>query len=156
MNPPNSSEAINYTFQMTDVIRQNDEEFKNILSSMRKGTLTTDQCTLLTNRCFSKLDNRSLKLFDDAIHHANQRKHGITPTVTYLNKLGTPVCKILPSYSSILTTKVINHCIKESNFPKLTALNVGCKMIMLMNIFLNFKLVNGSIGIVIDIIYKNK
>ena len=43
MNPPNSSETINYTFHMNDVIRQNDEEFKNILSSMRKGTLTADQ-----------------------------------------------------------------------------------------------------------------
>ena len=79
---------------------------------MRKGTLTTDQCTVLTNRCLSKLDNRSLKPFDDAIHLMNKKKHGITPTITYPNKLGTPVCKFLPSYSSIMTTNVINHCIK--------------------------------------------
>ena len=31
MNPPYSSESINYTFHMTDVIRQNDVEFKNVL-----------------------------------------------------------------------------------------------------------------------------
>ena len=121
---------------------------------MRKGTLTIDQCTLLTNLCLSKLDNRSLKIFDDTIHLVNQWKHGITPTITYLNKLGTPVCKILPSYPSIMTTKVINHCIKESNFPKLTDLNDGCKVMLLMNILPNFKIVNGSIGTVIDIIYK--
>ena len=84
---------------------------------MKKGTLTIDQCTVLTNRCLSKLDNRSLKIFDDDIYLVNQWKHGITPTITYLNKLGTPVCKILPSYSSIITTKVINHCIEEYNFP---------------------------------------
>ena len=156
MNPPDSSETINYTFHMTDVIRQNDEEFKNILSSMRKGTLITDQCTMLTNRCLSKLDNSSLKIFDDAIHLVNQWRHGISPTITYLNKLGTPVCKILPSYSSIMTTKVINHCVKESNFPKLTAINVGCKVMLLMNIIPDFKLINGSIGTVIDIIYKDK
>ena len=156
MNPPDSSETINYTFHMTDVIRQNYGEFKNILSSMRKGTLTTYQCTMLTNRCLSKLDNRSLKLFDDAIHLVNQWKYGITPSITYLNKVGTPVCKLLPSYSSIMTTKVINHCIKESDFPKLTALNVGCKVTVLMNILPNFKLVSGSIGTVIDIIYKHK
>ena len=59
-----------------------------------------------------KLDNRSLDIFDDAIHLLNQWKDGITPTITYLNKLDTPVCKILPSYSSIMTTKVITHCIK--------------------------------------------
>ena len=134
----------------------NDEEFKNILLSMRKGTLTTDQCTMLINRCLSKLDNSSLKIFDDDIHLVNQWKHGITPTITYLNKLGTHVCKILPSYSSIMTTKVINHCVKESNFPKLIALNVGCKVMLLMNILPGFKLINGSIGTVIDIIYKDK
>ena len=156
MNPPDSSETINYTFHMTGVIRQNDEEFKNILSSMRKGTLITDQYTVLTNRYLSKLDNRILKIFDDAIHLVNQWKHGIPPTITYLNKLGTHVCKILPSYSSIMTTKVINYRIKESNFPKLTASNVGCKLMLLMNILPNFELVNGSIGTVIDIIYKHK
>ena len=55
INPLNSSGTINYTFHIADVIRQNDEEFKNILSSMRKGTLITDQCTVLTNRCLSNL-----------------------------------------------------------------------------------------------------
>jgi len=141
---------------MTDVIRQNDEEFKNILSSIRKGTLPTDQCVIFTNRCLSKLDNSSLKIFDDTIHLVTQWKHGINPTITYLNKLGTPVCKVLPSYSSIMTTKAVNHCIKESNCPKVTALNVECKVLLLMNIFHNFKLVNGSIGTVRDIIYKHR
>ena len=89
---------------------------RNLKGKLEKGTLTTDQCTLLTNRCLSKLDNSSLKIFDDAIHLVNQWKHDITPTITYVNKLGTPVCKILPSYPSIMTTKVVNHCIKESNF----------------------------------------
>ena len=83
-------------------------------------------------------------------------KHGITPTITYLNKLGTPVCKIFPSYSSIMTTKAITHCIKESIFPKLTAFNIGCKVMLLMNNLPNFKLVNGSIETVRDIIYKHK
>ena len=63
---------------------------------------------------------------------------------------------MLPSYSSIITTKAVNHCIEKSNFPKLTALNVGCKVILLMHILPNLKLVNGSIGTVIDIIYKHK
>ena len=72
INPPDSSETINYTFHMTDVIRKNDEEFKNILSSMKKVTLTIDQCTVSTNRCLSKLDNRSLKIFDDDIYLVNQ------------------------------------------------------------------------------------
>ena len=90
-------------------------------------------------------------MFDDAVYLVNQCKHGITPT-TFLNKLGTPVCKILPNYLSIMTTKAVNHCIKKSN----TALNVGLKVMLLMIILPNFKLVNGSIGTIREIIYKHK
>ena len=85
-----------------------------------------------------------------------QWKHGITPTITYLNKLGTLVCKIFPSYSSIIIRKAVNHCIKEYNFPKLIALNAGCKDMLLMDILPDFKLVNESIGTVRDISYKHK
>ena len=63
---------------------------------------------------------------------------------------------MLPSYSSIITPKAVNRCIKEFIFPRLTALNVGCKVMLLINIFPNFKLVNRSIGTVKDIIYKHK
>ena len=61
------------------------------------------------------------------------------------------MCKILPSYSSMMTTKAVNHCIKESNFPKLIALHVGYKVMLLMHIFPSFKLVNRSIGTVRDL-----
>ena len=104
----------------------------------------------------SKLDNSSLKKFDDAIHLDTQWKHGITLTITYLNNVSTPVCNILSSYLSIMTTKAVKHCMKESNFPKLTSLNVRCKVMMLMNILPNFKIVNRSIGTVRDIIYKHR
>ena len=45
---------------------------------------------------------------------------------------------------------------KEFYFSKLTALNVGCKVMLLVNILSSFDLVNGSIGTVTDIIYKHK
>ena len=35
MEPPNQSETINFTLHMTDLIRQKDEEFKNVLYLMR-------------------------------------------------------------------------------------------------------------------------
>ena len=109
------------------------------------------------NRLTAYCDVCQLHLFCDIVQlqYVGTKTHD-TLTITYLNKLGTPMCKILPSYLSIMTTKVINHCVKESNFPKLAALNVGCKVMLLMNIILDFKLINGSIGTVIDIIYKHK
>ena len=69
MNPPNSIETFNYTFHMNDVIRKNDEEFKNIYHQWERDH---GQCTLLTNRCLSKLDNNNLKIFDNDIHLVTQ------------------------------------------------------------------------------------
>ena len=40
MDPPNQVETINFTFHMIDDVRQKDEQFTNVLSLMRNGTLT--------------------------------------------------------------------------------------------------------------------
>ena len=58
MDPPNQLETINFTFRMTDVVRQKDEQFKNILSLMRNGTLTNEKCKFLINRFLSKVNKR--------------------------------------------------------------------------------------------------
>ena len=70
--------------------------------------------------------------------------------------LGTAVAKIITQYSTFMLNKGGNHCIKEYNFPKLTALNVGCKVMLLKNSPYKYKLVNGSIGIVKKIIFENR
>ena len=59
----------------------------------------------------------------------------LTPTIKYLNMLRTPVAKNIPQYSLLLTSKVAKHCLKESNFLKLTVLNVGYKVMPLINEF---------------------
>ena len=70
--------------------------------------------------------------------------------------LRTPVAKNIPQYSTFMTSKGANHCLKESNFPKLTALNVGCKVMLLINGITEYKLINGFIGIVREIIFEHK
>ena len=50
MNPPNQFETVNFTFYMTDSIRQKDGTFKNVLSSMINGTLMIENFRYLTNR----------------------------------------------------------------------------------------------------------
>ena len=62
--------------------------------------------------------------------------------------LRTPVAKIIPRYSTFMTSKGSNHCLKKCNFPKLTALNVACKVMLLINELKEYKLVNGLIEIV--------
>ena len=73
--------------------------------------------------------------------------------------------KIIPQYSTFLLNEGVNYCIIEYDFPKLTALNVGCKVMLLKNYPSKYKVVNSSIGIVknhnlnividLDIFYMN-
>ena len=55
-----------------------------------------------------------------------------------------------------MISKGANHCLKECNFPKLTVLNVGCKVMLLINELKEYKLINGSIGIVKEILFEHK
>ena len=57
---------------MTGVVRQKDEQFKDLLSLMINGTLIIDRCCYLINLCFS-----NQKIIDDTIHLVTQLKHGI-------------------------------------------------------------------------------
>ena len=50
-DPPNQH-------HMTDVVRQKNEQFKNILSLMRKGILTNEKCEFLINRFLSKINKK--------------------------------------------------------------------------------------------------
>ena len=62
MNPSNQFRTINFTFYMTDVVRQKDEQFKNVLSLMRNGTLNSKSCDYLINRFLSRIKNKKLIL----------------------------------------------------------------------------------------------
>ena len=54
-----------------------------------------------------------------------------------------------------MTFKGANHYFKEFDFLKLTALNVGYKVIILRNHLQYFKLIDGSTGIVKEIMFDH-
>ena len=85
MNSSNQLETINFTFHMTNVVRQKDGKFKDILSLMINGTLMIDNCRYLMNRCLSKIDKVKNNIFDEAIHLVTQWKHGIDSITKSLN-----------------------------------------------------------------------
>ena len=142
MDPLNQLETINFIFHMTDVVRQKDEQIKNILSLMRNGTLTNEKCKFFINRFLSKVNKKKKNICDEAIHLVTQWKHSIDPIIKYLNMLRTQVAKIIPQYSTFMTSKGVNNYLKECNFLKLTALNIGYKVMLLSNELKEDKLIN--------------
>ena len=65
MDLPNQSETVYFIFHITNVVRQKDEEFINVLSSMRNETLKSDSYDYLINRSLSKIKKG---IFDENIH----------------------------------------------------------------------------------------
>ena len=68
--------------------------------------------------------------------------------------MSIPVVKIIPKYSTFMISKVANHFLIEYNYPKLTALHIGCKVISLNNILTQYKLVHESLRTVEEIMFK--
>ena len=63
IDPPNQLETINFTFNMTDNVRQKDEQIKHILSLMNNGTLTNEKYKFLINRFLSKVNKKNKCIF---------------------------------------------------------------------------------------------
>ena len=49
----------------------------------------------------------------------------------------------------------INHCVKESSLPARLALCIGAKVMLIKNYIVEWKLMNGYAGTVVDIVYKD-
>ena len=73
----------------------------------------------------------------------------------YLCNMKTPIAKMTARLQSMRRGSV-NHCVKESLLPLRLALCVGAKVLLLSNFVVEYKIMNGSIGTVADIVYKDK
>ena len=93
MDPPNQLETINFTFYITDVVREKDGTFKDTLSLITNESLTSEKCEFLINHFLSKFYKY---IFNEDIHLVTQWKHSIDPTIKYLNMLRTPLSDIIP------------------------------------------------------------
>ena len=140
---------------MDQVLRQDNPEFLNILSRMRTGTLQRKDVDIILSRCIDKFSKDERNSFNDAIHLVPQWKMAHPIVFKYLCNMNTPLAKITAKLQSMRNDGV-NHCVKESSLPLRLALCVGAKVLLLSNFVVEYKIMNGSIGTVVDIVYKDK
>ncbi len=93
--------------------------------------------------------------FKNAIHLVPQWKMAHPIVKGYLESLSTPIAKIRAKYNSCRDDGK-NHCVKESSMCGRLAICVGAIVMLLRNFIVEYKLMNGSIGIVKEIVYENK
>ena len=63
IDPSNQLKTVNFIFYMTDVVRQKDEQYENILSLMRNVTLKNEKFEFLINRFLFKVNKNNKYIF---------------------------------------------------------------------------------------------
>ena len=121
---------------------------------MREGGLKITDVDIIISRCLDKLSKEERESFKDAIYLVPQWKMAHPIVFKYLCNVITPT-KMTARLQSVRRDSV-NHCVKESSLPLRLALCVGAKVLLLSNFVVEYKIMNGSIGTVVDIVYKDK
>ena len=149
------SGTISLVVLMDEVLRQQDNEFLNVLDAMRCGAMQECHVNFLLSRLLQDMPDDELRTFEKALHIMPTWKQAIPIVVEYLRSLNTPIARIFAQYSSKKGTKR-NHCVSECSYPSLSGLGVGASVMLLKNYIPDVFIVNGSIGIVKKIVYKSK
>ena len=79
---------------------------------MRNGTLINKKYEFLINCFLFEINKKNKYIFNEASHLVTQWKYSIDPTIKYLNMLRTTVAKNIPQYSTFITSKGVNRCLK--------------------------------------------
>jgi PIF1 helicase. len=153
INSSDREAAVSAVVIMDEVVRQDDTRFKEFLHNIGNGSVTIDDVELIRSRCLRTLGAEEKKDFQNAIHLVSTWAEASSIVVDYLLSIGNPIAKWKASFSSCRRDGK-NCCFKEKSFPSKMAMCVGAVVMLLKNFIVEeWKLLNGSIGTVIDIIY---
>jgi len=154
-DPPDPDIVEAYVIVMDEVLRQNDETFLTLLDHMREGTMTENDLSLLFSRQIDQIppDERE-KFCKESLHLVPTWKAAASIIFDYLqNTLDEPIAKMYAKYSSSRSDGK-NCCVRECRYPPQNALCKGAKVMLLKNFVVELGLMNGAVGTVVDLCYK--
>jgi hypothetical protein len=144
------------TFVIMDkVLRQDDMVYKKALLGMRNGNMNEQDVDFLLSRFLENLTDNEKEQFTDALHLVPTWETAHQINVDYLkNDLSEPIARFKAELNSTKTNGK-NCCVSESNLPLRNLLCVGTIVMLLLNFVVEENLMNGSVGIVRHICFKN-
>ena len=143
--------CISLIINLTKIIRQDDNKFKECLNNIRIGNITENIIDTLKSRINFKLSNKDgikptiLMSLNRNVDKINKKEIDKLNTDIYEYDLELTSSHNLPEY---IKEKIVNNCIAQ----KTLQICVGAQVMLLCNLDLENKLANGSRGIVIDFI----
>lgn len=155
LNPPDPTVATSTVVVMDEVLRQDNPRFLELLSNMRNGSLTDDDVDFIVAKCLDAMSPVDAGEFDHALRLVPTWRLATQLVFDYLeNNMTTPIAKTTACFDTCRQDGR-NCCVKESSMPARSALCVGAKVMLLRNFIVEHKLMNGSVGTVKRICYKN-
>ena len=139
---------------MDKVLRQEDASFLALLDRMSQGELNSSDGDYILSKCLTRMSFEVQNTFKQAIHLVPIWKMAHPIVRAYLqHQLTTPIAKIIAQYHSVRSK---NCCYESSSLPKRLAICVGAIVMLLQNFIVEYKLMNGSVCVVKEIVYKSK
>ena len=156
INTTDGSESISTVVVMEDVLRQSDEIFKTLLQNMRQGNMDDNDIDIMFSRVIHNLpDDEKQQFLSEGLHLVPTWKEANAINLEYIKtNLNTPIARYEAKMNTCKTNGK-NCCISECNFPLRSLLCVGAKVMLLDNSIVEYKLMNGSVGVVKDLCFSN-
>ena len=164
--------VINQTIELTDIKRQSDKIFQDILNNVRVNKLTQDQIELLDKRTYEhlELENPNIKEEIDSYEIKPTKIYTLKKDVKKINddnltKLGeeikvfVPETTVEPRKSYVFKRREIDMTVEimdnNSSYEPCLKLCVKAQVMLIINDNFEKGLVNGSRGVITDFDSKN-
>ena len=140
--------------ESTEVVRQNDKLFVDLLNKVRVGNIDDDVGNLLKARCTSEFDEHYPK---DVLHMFAENEPAIKRNEAVLNKLPGEIYtieandKIPDNRKHTLALKQVAQNQKQTNrggLAMLLKLKIGAIVMLAVNIDIPYRLINDQTGII--------
>ncbi|KAE8742250.1 hypothetical protein FOCC_FOCC012221 [Frankliniella occidentalis] len=145
---------IDMVFFLSSQLRQKDMHFLLCLEHISNRIVTEEDKLVLKSRIKTPSEIENLPEFVDAVHLFSKKKDVDLYNLTKLVKENRPVLRIDAENNSRHAKACSSD--KALGLPQILFLSIGCRVMLKKNLWVDGGLVNGSIGTLIDIVYKSE
>jgi len=147
-------QQLNASFSLKTVVRQDDDAFRNVLLRLREGETTPEDWQLLSTRDPFHSNDGNEPRFQNCMHLFPTRLAVFQHNLSRLLQSTTPVAVFNALHPGGDRASKEASAQDACNLEVQLALCVGAPVMLLHNMWVDYGLVNGSVGTVKAIIYK--